>query len=351
MRGQSERMVAVGAAPEPGQRLWMSKAARRAVRQRCALAAEMNLHSVSLLGSVWTLHHPNKQPRPKPESANQGMGTNAATSRRGERSAARLQEFQAAQRFRLARFFRRWKRLKQPPTSMLLPSPQSSLALPPPSSQPVATQDQVVQQPTQQHREHMAISDRSKRAVPSSPVASDSPATPRAKRVLLPDGPPPPSLPPSPPSPQGGKQPPGPSGPKQTGERQRRAGGSQAVDGEAGGSRRLEFSPSETVCACFCGATRGVRKIDGYYMCKKCKAELNSESEPESSEEEPCYTCSDSEGEGEPAPTERPNNKGYSRCQACDHWLPWLWDKKYSLCAKCSRNAAIRAFSKNHIER
>ena len=138
---------------------------------------------------------------------------------------------------------------------------------------------------------------------------------------------------------------------KQTGDGVCRDGVSQPFDEEAGGSRRLDFSPSGTVCTCFCGATRDVRKIDGLYLCKKCKAELNSESEPESSEGEPCYTCSDSEGEGEPAPTERPNNKGYSRCQACDHWLPWLWDKKHSLCAKCSRNAAIRAFSKNHIEK
>ena len=58
------------AAPEPGQHLWMSKAARRAVRQRVALATELSLHSVTLLGSVWTLHHPIERHQPKLRSAN-----------------------------------------------------------------------------------------------------------------------------------------------------------------------------------------------------------------------------------------------------------------------------------------
>jgi len=85
-------------------------------------------------------------------------------------------------------------------------------------------------------------------------------------------------------------------------------------------------------------------------MCKKCKAEYNSESEPESSsEEESCVSaCSDSGDDGGPGPRtgapERPNNKGYLKCEMCDHWLPWLWDEKLSLCAKCSKNKAIRDF-------
>ena len=85
-------------------------------------------------------------------------------------------------------------------------------------------------------------------------------------------------------------------------------------------------------------------------MCKKCKAEYNSESGPESSsEEESCVSaCSDSGDNGGPGPRtgapERPNNKGYLKCEMCDHWLPWLWDKKLSLCAKCSKNKAIRDF-------
>ena len=40
---------------------WMSKTARRNVRQAVALAAELNLHSVALYGVVWTLHHPKQQ--------------------------------------------------------------------------------------------------------------------------------------------------------------------------------------------------------------------------------------------------------------------------------------------------
>ena len=82
-------------------------------------------------------------------------------------------------------------------------------------------------------------------------------------------------------------------------------------------------------------------------MCKKCKAEYNSESEPESSsDEEPCVSaCSDSEDDGGPemhVEPKRPNTKGYLKCEMCDHWLPWLWDKKRSLCARCSRARAIR---------
>ena len=168
----------------------MSKADRRSVRQRVALATELGLHSVTLLGSVWTLHHPNKQPEPKLKSADKSKGTGAATSRRSERSTARLKDFQTAQRFRLARGFRRWTQLKQLQTPMPLPSPPSTAAPPPSSSQPVATQDMAAQQPTQQHQEQMEAGGRTKRA-PSTPSSGDSPSTPRAKRVLLPDGTPP----------------------------------------------------------------------------------------------------------------------------------------------------------------
>ena len=41
---------------------------------------------------------------------------------------------------------------------------------------------------------------------------------------------------------------------------------------------------------------------------------------------------------------ERPNDKGYLKCEACDHWLPRLWDKKNSLCARCSGNRELRAW-------
>ena len=73
----------------------MSKAMRRAVRQRVALATEMNLHSVSLFGSVWTLHHPHtKHRQPGPQGAIKGTGVDVATSLRKVKSAKRLQDFQ-----------------------------------------------------------------------------------------------------------------------------------------------------------------------------------------------------------------------------------------------------------------
>ena len=80
----------------------MSTATRRDVRQAVALATELNLFSVTLHGVTWTLYHPNEQPEPKLKSADKSKGTSAATSRRSERSAARLKDFQAARRFRLA---------------------------------------------------------------------------------------------------------------------------------------------------------------------------------------------------------------------------------------------------------
>ena len=65
-------MVTSGAVHDTGRRLWLSAADRRAIRQRCALAAELKLHSVSVLGSVWTLHHPRERhTQPRPESATQ----------------------------------------------------------------------------------------------------------------------------------------------------------------------------------------------------------------------------------------------------------------------------------------
>ena len=244
---------AIAPAASRGQGAWLSKAMRRHVRQRVALATEMNLHSVSLYGSVWTLHHPTKQLKPKPVSAEKGEGTSVAKQRRSEKSAARLKDFQTAQRFRISCAFRRWRRQnQQPPPLQLSSSKPRSASSPPP--QPVTAQDVVVQQPTQQQpSEQMDAGGRSKRA-PSSPSSGGSPSTPHAKRaLLLPDGPPPPSLPPSPPSPSSGQQPPGPSGPNQTREGACRAGSPAATDVRAGSSRRLEFA-CETECTCFCGA-------------------------------------------------------------------------------------------------
>ena len=81
---------------------WMSKSARRRVRQAVTLATEMgNVYSVELQGVVWTLRHPREQPEPKSTSAGKDEGC-AANSRRCERSASRLKDFQAAIRLRLA---------------------------------------------------------------------------------------------------------------------------------------------------------------------------------------------------------------------------------------------------------
>ena len=229
--------------PSRSGRAWMSTATRRDVRQAVALATELNLFSVTLHGVTWTLYHPNEQPEPKLKSADKSKGTSVATSRRSERSTARLKDFQAALRFRLARVFRRWTQLKQPQTPMPLPPQPSTAAPPSSSSQPVATQDMMAQQPSQQHQEQMDAGGRTKRA-PSTPSSGDSPSTPRAKRVLLPDGPPPPSLPPSPPSPNGGKQPPGPSGPKQT------ADGARRFVSRAEGCRPKSSDLAACVCGC-----------------------------------------------------------------------------------------------------
>ena len=74
-------MVASGAAPESGQHLWReqgsptSRPAARCSRHR----AELNLHSVTLLGSVWTLHHPIERHQPKLRSADKSTGTGAAS--------------------------------------------------------------------------------------------------------------------------------------------------------------------------------------------------------------------------------------------------------------------------------
>ena len=164
----------------PG-RAWMSTATRRDVRQAVALATELNLFSVTLHGVTWTLYHPGRQPRPGPQSANRDNGKNAATSRRSERSAARLRDFQAAQRFRLARVFRRWEQLKQMQPPQMLPSARTATAV------VKARRDAGSSGATaQQQEEQMVIGDRSKRAVPSSPVARDYAARGRRERSTQP---------------------------------------------------------------------------------------------------------------------------------------------------------------------
>ena len=147
----------------------MSTATRRDVRQAVALATELNLFSVTLHGVTWTLYHPGRQPRPGPQSANRDNGKNAATSRRSERSAARLRDFQAAQRFRLAHVFLRWKQLNQMQPPQMLP-PARTFAAVVKACRNAGSSGAAAQQ----QQEQMAIGDRSKRAVPSSPVASSA---------------------------------------------------------------------------------------------------------------------------------------------------------------------------------
>ena len=85
--------------------------------QRCALAAELKLHSVSVLGSVWTLHHPRERhTQPRPESARQGTGTGAtsqpsrSTQRSRARAAAHAALMQKAQAFRARSVLTSWSR-------------------------------------------------------------------------------------------------------------------------------------------------------------------------------------------------------------------------------------------------
>ena len=107
----------------------MSKTARRNVRQAVALAAELNLHSVALYGVVWTLHHPKQQQQQelKAEPATSTGCKSASHSRRADKSAARLEDFQTAKRFRIGSFFRRWQQSIRPkPPLQALPPPSTT---------------------------------------------------------------------------------------------------------------------------------------------------------------------------------------------------------------------------------
>jgi hypothetical protein len=305
MSRQSERMVTSDAVHDTGRRLWLSAADRRAIRQRCALAAELKLHSVSVLGSVWTLHHPHERhTQPRPESARQGTGTGATSqpSRSTQRSRARAAVYaalmQKAQAFRARSILTSWSRVvgsKRLATQLSTSQPASQSLLPPPPPPPPSTLPPLPpppppekQSPPSPQQSTEGVRAPNKRA-PSTPTAGDSPAGPRTKTRVVPlplpppsippsppsptpssptstpatpaaeppramrslqlaEEPPPPSLPPSPPSPNGGKQPPGPMGPKQTGDSQGGAGGSPGIDGEAGGSRRHCDDRSVLMC-------------------------------------------------------------------------------------------------------
>ena len=276
-----EAFSSEAAQPRPmlGQATWMSKSRRRVVRQHLALAAEANYHSVALFGAVWTLHHPRMQQAKL--SANKSKGQTVATSRRSERRAQRQKDYissvQAAVRFHLARFFKRWRQPNQQSPCLLPPPSMSSLA-PPPPSQPMTKQDTEAQASSQQQVEQMDAGGRHKSGR-SAPSAGDSPATPHAKRALrLPSGPPPPSLPPSPPSPQGRGNLPDPSGSNQS-----------------GANTTLVASPAPKVAEPRAGSSPRVRSIR--MECPRCGSEcesfapLNSYNRARNKWVSLCYVC------------------------------------------------------------
>jgi hypothetical protein len=197
--------------------LQLSAADRRAIRQRCALAAELKLHSVSVLGSVWTLHHPRERhTQPRPESARQGTGTGAtsqpsrSTQRSRARAAAHAALMQKAQAFRARSVLTSWSRAagferlamqlstsQLASQSLLPPPPPPPPSMPPPLPPPQPSERQSPPSPQQSTE---GVRAPNKRA-PSTPTAGDSPVGPRTKTRVVPLPPPPPSIPPSPPSP------------------------------------------------------------------------------------------------------------------------------------------------------
>ena len=126
----------------------LTKAARRDIRRHVALAAEMNMHSVTLDGVVWTLHHPQLYKPKQPGDSAERKGCDAATmSTRRVRDTKRLQDFQRAVRHRLAFLFRQWKQLgrpqlPEPPLRQPPPPPLPLLPLPRPSPKASASQQQ-----------------------------------------------------------------------------------------------------------------------------------------------------------------------------------------------------------------
>ena len=59
------KQEATAARSTRGRGAGLSRSARRDVRQAVALAAELNLYSVALHGTVWTLRHDKMQPKPE----------------------------------------------------------------------------------------------------------------------------------------------------------------------------------------------------------------------------------------------------------------------------------------------
>ena len=317
---------------------WMSKSARRRVRQAVQLAAELgNVYSVQLQGVVWTLRHPEKQQEPKSKSADTDKGC-VANTRRAEKSAARLAEFQTALRFRIGTFFRRWSQsIRLRPTPQALPPPPI-LPLPLPPPQPTTTV--APQQPSQQPPPEQMDDDRAPKRAPSTPLAADSPATPRAKRTLqLPPGLPPPSIPPSPPS--STSTPPHsilPSPPSTTSTSSpQRLDRADLVGQHVG-------EPESSAASSPSAPMTEPERVLVPRKCEDCRRHVTkgwlevvppSRADPcptfvcEMCYRDPCY--------GSDEFYSWTATKLGFRCKACSHVLPYLYHPSESLCGRCSR--------------
>ena len=191
--------------------LWgLSAAARRGIRQRVALATELNLHSVAVAGTVWTLRHTslaNQLPQ-GPTSGSASCDTSTREQRTKQRSLERAKAHrlrcEAVDALRVKRAFKWWQSLSQPalPFAPPMAPPLPPTLPPPPEPPPEAPQPS----PPPQQQRHEGVSrmddERGVVRVRSSPSAGASPIAPHAQRVrrelVLPL--PPPSAPPPPPS-------------------------------------------------------------------------------------------------------------------------------------------------------
>jgi hypothetical protein len=208
------RPNAIATPVTPNHRAALSRATRRTVRQAVALATELDLHSVTVAGCVWTLRHDLHQRRDLPGSKQKQQGNIDGKSKRQQRSETRLSAHRAlharAHEHMARRALRGWLRAaaagkqQQPEAAAAAiitavddaAVAAAAVAAPPPPPQPQPQPPGVLQQ-------RVAMDDeRAPKRTPASPLAGDSPSEPRAKRTLaLPPGLPPPSAPPSPPSP------------------------------------------------------------------------------------------------------------------------------------------------------
>ena len=210
MRAATKDAATTHARREPVALRRLSAAARRSIRQRVALATELNLHSVAAAGSVWTLRHAEPRPAKLPKEEDQGSAH--ASSARKEKEKQRSKERAAAHRarcarvdaFRVAAAFKQWCSQDSNSTTAAttVVAPPLPPTLPPPPPPPPAPETQLPSPPPQQQPREPMDEDRGAVRMRSPPEHGASPIVPHAQRVrrelTLP--PPPPSIPPSPPS-------------------------------------------------------------------------------------------------------------------------------------------------------